>query len=120
MTVYYTKEHEWIRVDGNSAFGNQFHYQTYPKGSLAYNVSQESFWPKSLLPTMKLRFAYGASGVRFLTRAKPRHDITGLTKTIALAEPILAGLGFGQGRVATIETTARQPFGDRSSPFTTK
>src|SRR5205807_2711011 len=28
----------------------------------------------------------------------------GLTQTIALMEPILAGLGFGQGRVATIET----------------
>jgi ferredoxin len=37
-------------------------------------------------------------------RAKPRHDVAGLTKTIALAEPILAGLGFGAGLVATIET----------------
>jgi ferredoxin len=49
-------------------------------------------------------FAYGASGLRFLIRAKPRHDVAGLTKTIALAEPILVGLGFGPGRVATIET----------------
>jgi ferredoxin len=47
-------------------------------------------------------FAYGASAVRFLLRAKPRHDISGLTKTIALAEPILAALGFGSA--ATIET----------------
>jgi ferredoxin len=49
-------------------------------------------------------FAYGASGLRFLLRARPRHDVTGLAKTIALAEPILAGLGFGAGRAATIET----------------
>jgi ferredoxin len=49
-------------------------------------------------------FAYGASGLRFLARAKPRHDVAGLYQTIALAEPILAGLGFGTGRVATIET----------------
>jgi ferredoxin len=49
-------------------------------------------------------FAYGATGVRFLMRAKPRHDVAGLYKTIALAEPILAGLGFGTERVATIET----------------
>ena len=48
--------------------------------------------------------AYGATGVRMLVRAKPRHDITGLQKTIALAEPILAGLGFNGARVATIET----------------
>jgi ferredoxin len=49
-------------------------------------------------------FAYGATALRFLLRAKPRHDVAALTKTIALAEPILAGLGFGPGRVATIET----------------
>ncbi len=28
---------------------------------------------------------------------KPRHDVTGLHRTLALAEPILAGLGFGAG-----------------------
>ena len=50
------------RVDGNSAFGNQFHYQTYPKGSVAYTISQDGFWPTKYVPTMKLRFAYGASG----------------------------------------------------------
>lgn len=49
-------------------------------------------------------FAYGAAAVRFLLRAKPRHDIEALVRTITLAEPILAGLGFGAGRVATIET----------------
>lgn len=49
-------------------------------------------------------FAYGASAVRLLLRAQPRHDIAGLTRTIELAEPILAGLGFGPGRIATIET----------------
>jgi ferredoxin len=49
-------------------------------------------------------FAYGASAVRLLLRAQPRHDATGLTRTIELAEPILAGLGFGAGRIATIET----------------
>jgi ferredoxin len=49
-------------------------------------------------------FAYGASAARFLTRAKPRHDIAGLAQTIALAEPILAALGFAGPRVATIET----------------
>jgi ferredoxin len=48
-------------------------------------------------------FAYGASAVRLLLRAQPRHEILGLTRTIALAEPILAGLGFGAGRIAIIE-----------------
>src|SRR5262249_31470898 len=49
-------------------------------------------------------FAYGASALRLLLRAKPRHDVTGLLRTLALAEPVLAGLGFGGGRVASIET----------------
>ena len=56
------------------------------------------------LENVAAAFAYGATAMRFLLRAKPRHDVAALTKTIALAEPILAGLGFGAGRVATIET----------------
>jgi ferredoxin len=56
------------------------------------------------LEAVAAAFAYGASGVRVLTRAKPRHDVTGLTQTIALAAPILAGLGFGTERIAAIET----------------
>jgi TonB-dependent SusC/RagA subfamily outer membrane receptor len=51
-----------LRVDGNSAFGNEFTSQTYPKASIAYNISQETFWPADLIPTMKLRLAYGESG----------------------------------------------------------
>jgi ferredoxin len=47
-------------------------------------------------------FAYGASAVRALLPARP-HDIAGLSATIALAESILSGLGFGLGRIATIE-----------------
>ncbi|HEV2955131.1 MAG TPA: 4Fe-4S dicluster domain-containing protein [Xanthobacteraceae bacterium] len=54
------------------------------------------------IETIAAAFAYGASAVRLLLRGRPRHDIAGLTKTIALAEPILAALGFGT--VATIET----------------
>ena len=51
-----------VRVDGNSAFGNDFKYQAYPKASVAYNISEESFWPTTFVPTMKLRVAYGTSG----------------------------------------------------------
>jgi ferredoxin len=57
-------------------------------------------------------FAYGASGVRFLLRARPRHDVAGLYKTLALAEPILTGLGFGTGRAATIETDDPEALGE--------
>jgi ferredoxin len=56
------------------------------------------------LESIAAAFAYGASAMRFLLRDRPRHDISGLRRTIALAEPILAGLGFDAERVATIET----------------
>jgi ferredoxin len=49
-------------------------------------------------------FAYGVSDIRLLLHAKPRHDVSGLTRTIELASKILSGLGFNTGCVATIET----------------
>ena len=64
------------------------------------------------LEAVAAAFAYGAAAVRLLLRAKPRHDVAGLRKTLALAEPILAGLGFGAGRVATIETDDPDALGD--------
>jgi len=56
------------------------------------------------LETIAAAFGYGATAVRLLLRAKPQHDVTGLHRTLALAEPILQGLGFGAGRVGLIET----------------
>lgn len=64
------------------------------------------------LESIAASLAYGASAVRFLLRAKPRHDVAGLMQTIALAEPILAGLGFTGARVATIETDDPDAFGE--------
>src|SRR5690606_5955898 len=55
------------------------------------------------LEAVAAAFAYGAAGMRFLLRAKPRHDPAALVRTLGLAEPILAGLGFGTGHAATIE-----------------
>jgi ferredoxin len=56
------------------------------------------------LEVIAAAFAYGASAVRVILRAKPRHDLAGLYNTIALAEPILAGFGFSSEPLATIET----------------
>jgi ferredoxin len=56
------------------------------------------------LESIAAAFAYGASAMRLLLRARPRHDISGLLRTMALADPILVGLGFGSGRIAAIET----------------
>ncbi|MEW5914775.1 MAG: SusC/RagA family TonB-linked outer membrane protein [Gemmatimonadota bacterium] len=50
-----------VRVDGNSAFGEDFGLQTYPKVGLAYVLSDHDFWPKTV-ETFKLRGAIGESG----------------------------------------------------------
>lgn len=55
------------------------------------------------LESIAAAFAYGATAIRVLLRARPRHDVTGLRRTLELAEPILSGLGF-RGTVAAIET----------------
>jgi TonB-linked SusC/RagA family outer membrane protein len=52
-----------LRVDNNSAFGEQFKWITYPKVSLAWVLSEEPFFPQTgLLNSLKLRAAYGESG----------------------------------------------------------
>jgi ferredoxin len=56
------------------------------------------------LEVIAAAFAYGAAAARVILRAKPRHDLAGFYNTIALAEPILAGLGFSGEPLATIET----------------
>src|SRR5262249_18340395 len=56
------------------------------------------------LETLAGAFAYGASTVRFLLRAKRRHDISGLNKTIGFGQSIVGGLGFDGPRIASIET----------------
>jgi TonB-linked SusC/RagA family outer membrane protein len=52
-----------LRVDNNSAFGNDFKWVTYPKVGLAWVVSEESFLKDvSAINALKLRAAYGESG----------------------------------------------------------
>lgn len=48
--------------------------------------------------------AWGAGGVRILTREHPRHAIDGLERTIALMEAILAGTGFAPDSVRIVAT----------------
>ncbi|MEX2374390.1 MAG: TonB-dependent receptor [Dehalococcoidia bacterium] len=49
------------RVDGNSAFGEDYGLQVYPKVSASYVISDQDFWPEFFEST-KLRAAYGESG----------------------------------------------------------
>ncbi len=54
-----------VRTDQNSAFGTNFQSVVYPKASLSWVVSDESYFPRfSWLDQLRLRTAYGASGVQ--------------------------------------------------------
>ena len=50
-----------VRVDGNSAFGEDFGLEVYPKVSASYVISEEDFWPESM-GDVKVRAAYGFAG----------------------------------------------------------
>jgi TonB-linked SusC/RagA family outer membrane protein len=53
------------RQDQNSAFGTKFQHILYPKVSLSWLASDESFFPQfSWLNSLRLRSAYGANGVQ--------------------------------------------------------
>jgi TonB-linked SusC/RagA family outer membrane protein len=51
-----------MRVDGNSAFGDNFGLQVYPKVSVAWVMSDYDFFPTNLIESFKLRGALGSSG----------------------------------------------------------
>jgi ferredoxin len=49
-------------------------------------------------------FAYGATGARLLIRGRPKHDISGLHRTVGIANLVLGELGYGRNVVTLIET----------------
>ena len=50
-----------VRMDGNSAFGENYGLKTYPKIDVAYQISQENFLPE-FISSLKLRGAVGQAG----------------------------------------------------------
>ena len=53
-----------VRVDNNSAFGDDFDLATYPKVSGTWVISEEPFWKLGMINTLKLRTAFGVSGLQ--------------------------------------------------------
>jgi ferredoxin len=96
VLLFHDGEHGIETIDALARFGDGL-----PANVLPVQVNEIT---QVGLEAIAGAFAYGATAVRFLLRAKPRHDLTGLHRTIALAQPILAGLGFSGTRVATIGT----------------
>jgi ferredoxin len=96
IVLVHDDEHGAALIDALARFGDGLPAQVLP---FAVNeVTQIG------LEAIAAAFAYGASAMRLLLRARPRHDVIGLRKTVAFAEAILGGLGFGLDRIATVET----------------
>lgn len=53
-----------VRADDNSAFGENFDLVYYPKGSLSWVISEEPFFQLPWVSALKLRAAYGQSGLQ--------------------------------------------------------
>ena len=105
IVMFHDSEHGGELIDALACHGDGL-----PANVLPVEVNEVT---QVGLESIAAAFAYGASAVRFLIRAKPRHDVAGLRQTIGLAEPVLAGLGFNGARIATIETDDPDALGDR-------
>ncbi|RMH16866.1 MAG: SusC/RagA family TonB-linked outer membrane protein, partial [Gemmatimonadetes bacterium] len=53
-----------VRRDGSSLFGPDERWQTYFRGSVAYRMAQESWWPFDFIDEFKVRYSYGTAGGR--------------------------------------------------------
>lgn len=52
------------RVDGSSAFGKDFGWMVFPKASLSYVISDESWFDVDWIDMLRLRVGYGTAGTQ--------------------------------------------------------
>jgi ferredoxin len=104
VILFHDADHGGALIDALARFGDGL-----PVNVLPVEVNEVT---QVGLEAVAASFAYGVSAVRFLTRGKARHDTAGLKQTIALAQPILAGIGFAGPRVAAVETDDPDALGE--------
>ena len=104
IVLFHDSEHGSALIDALARHGDGL-----PANVLPFTVNEVT---QVGLEAVVASFAYGAAGIRFLLRAKPLHDVAGLSQTIAMADTIASGLGFSGQRVSTIETDDPDVLGD--------
>jgi ferredoxin len=102
ILVFHDNEHGGALIDALARYGSGLAANVLP---IAVNEITQ-LGPEIIIAA----FVYGASDVRLVARGKPRHDIAGLRRTVALAEPVLQALGYGS--LAIIETDDPDALGD--------
>jgi ferredoxin len=96
ILLFHDEDHGGALIDALARHGDGL-----PANVLPFTVNEVA---QIGLEAIVASFAYGAAAVRVLLRARPRHDLAGLYNTVALAEPIVTGLGFSGEPLRTIET----------------
>jgi hypothetical protein len=99
-----------VRVDDNSAFGQDFSLVVYPKASVTYVVSDEDWFDLVWVDQLKVRAAWGQAGIAPAPFSADRTFGTGTTSFEiiggAFYEPILAMIS-SRDRVGQIQSYTR-------------
>jgi TonB-linked SusC/RagA family outer membrane protein len=94
-----------VRVDNNSAFGEDFSFATYPKVGAAWVISEEPFWKLGAINTLKLRAAYGQSGLQpdVFTALRTFQPVTGTADQPAVTPQLIGNSDLKPERGEEIE-----------------
>ncbi|HEV7634583.1 MAG TPA: 4Fe-4S binding protein [Bradyrhizobium sp.] len=96
IVLFHDGEHGDAIIDALARFGPGL-----PANVLPVRVNEVTQLGPEIIAAV---FAYGGSGAAMLTRASPRHDISGLRRVVEMSDTIVSALGFGAGLVRVIET----------------
>ncbi|WP_099865616.1 4Fe-4S binding protein [Pararhizobium haloflavum] len=95
VLLLHDNDHGAALIDAAARFGDGLPADVLP---LAVNeITQVG--PELLAAAL----AYGARSVRLLSRARPRHDLSGLQATLSMMDRVFNGLGYGAGCAELIE-----------------
>lgn len=94
-----------VRTDDHSAFGADFNRAYYPKVGVSWVLSEESFWNVPWVEQLRLRGAYGASGLQPQSFAAIRtyEPVTGPSDSAAVTPQFVGNPQLGPERGTEIE-----------------
>jgi ferredoxin len=96
VVLLHDADHGWDLIDALARHGDGL-----PANVLPVEVNEIT---QVGIEAISAVFAYGGAAVRFLSRAKPKHAIDGLHRTLDLANRLIAANGYSAIPAAVIET----------------
>ena len=96
VVLFHDADHGEPLIEALARFGSGLPANVLPVGVNAVTQLGIEAWTAPL--------AWGASAVRALGRARPRHDNAGLLRTVETVALLSAALGYGENRCGLIET----------------